>query len=102
MKGRHYRIVNPVRFFIFICICVFTIVFSAYTLININSAQASSVNTYQQVVVHDNGTLWDIAEDYCKSNMDIRDYIDDICDVNDISSNDVLYEGEIIFVPIYD
>lgn len=102
MKGRRYRIVNPIRFFIFVCICVLTIVFSAYTLINLNTAQASSVNTYQQVVVHDNGTLWDIAEKHCQSNMDIRDYIYEICDINDISSNDSLYAGDILFVPVYD
>ena len=102
MKGRHYRVVNPIRFFIFVCICVFTIVFTAYTFINLNTAMASSVNNYQQIVVHDNETLWDIAEEHCKSNMDLRDYIIDICDINDISSNDPLYVGEILFVPIYD
>ena len=101
MKSRRYRIVNPIRFLIFITICVLTITFAGYTLITSGTAEASSVNTYQQVVIQDNGSLWQIAEEYCQTNMDIRDYIDDICEVNDITSNDFIHEGQILFVPIY-
>ncbi len=101
MKGRRYKIVNPVRFFIFVFICVFTIVFAAYGLASINFAQASSVNTYQQVTINHNDSLWEVAESHCQSNMDIRDYIAEICEINDITSNDVLQPGQVLFVPIY-
>lgn len=101
MKGRRFRIVNPVRFFIFVCICVFTIVFAGYSLATMGSAEAASVNTYQQVVIHENGSLWEVAEAHCKSDMDIRDYIDQICEINDVSSNDIFQPGDILFVPIY-
>ena len=101
MKGRNIRIVNPVRFFIAIFICVFSLTLATYSLFIGSSAQASSVNTFKQVVVQDNGSLWAVAEEYCESNMDIRDYIDDICEINDIDSNDVLQQGDILFVPIY-
>lgn len=75
--------------------------FAALGIVNSNFAVASSVNTYQQVTVTDNGSLWEVAESYCQSNMDIRDYIDDICEINDISSSDFLQPGQVIFVPIY-
>ena len=101
MKSRRYRIVNPLRFFIFVFICVITIVFATYGVISFNSAEASSVNTYQQVTITDNGSLWEVAASHCQSNMDIRDYIDDICEINDITSNDFLQPGQVIFVPIY-
>ena len=101
MKSRRYKIVNPVRFFVFVFICVFTIMFAALGVASINSAEAASINTYQQVTIDTNGSLWEVAETHCKSNMDIRDYIDDICEINDITSNDVLQPGQVIFVPIY-
>lgn len=101
MKGRTYKIVNPIRFFIFICICVFTLAFVGYTIINADSAQAASVNTYKQVVIHENESLWNSASEYCPNNMDMRDYIDDICEINDITSNDVFQPGDVVFVPIY-
>ena len=101
MKGRRYKIVNPARFFVFVLICVLTIVFAGYTLINLGSAEASSVSTYQQVIIDSNDSLWEVAAEHCQSNMDVRDYIDDICETNDITSNDVLQPGQVIFVPIY-
>ena len=101
MKSRRYKIVNPIRFFVFVFICVFTIVFASYSIATVTSADASAANTYQQVTITDNGSLWEVAESHCQSNMDIRDYIDDICDINDITSNDILQPGQVIFVPIY-
>lgn len=101
MKGRRYRVVNPVRFFIFVLICVFTITFAGFALFDNSNADAASVNTYKQVTVEDNGTLWAIAEEYCIPTMDVRDFIDEICEVNDISSNDFLQTGDVIFVPLY-
>lgn len=96
-----YRVVDPIRFFIFIFICVCTIVFAGFAIVDNTSAQAASVSTYKQVVVQNNGSLWDIADDYCKSDMDIRDYIYDICEVNDIDANEYLQPGDVLFVPIY-
>jgi len=101
MRGHRYRIVNPFRFFIFILVMVMLIAFASATLISNSKAEASSVTTYMQVVVDDNDTLWTIAESYCNVNMDLRDYIYDVCEINDIDSNDVLHAGDVLFVPLY-
>ncbi|MBQ0018719.1 MAG: LysM peptidoglycan-binding domain-containing protein [Clostridiales bacterium] len=101
MRGHRYRIVNPVRFFIFILAVVMMIAFASATLIKSGNAEASSVDTYMQVVVEDRDSLWSIAESYCNTNMDLRDYIDDVCEINDIDSNDMLHEGDVLFVPLY-
>ena len=101
MKRQHYRIVNPIRFFIFILISVMILTFAAVTIVNHGKAEAASVNTYMQVVVDDHDNLWSIAEGYCSNNMDMRDFIDDICEVNDIDVNDYLQPGDVLFIPLY-
>lgn len=97
---RHYRIANPVRFFIFILICVTTIAFAGSTIMGLSKANAAAVSTYRQVEIQADDTLWNIAEQYCSENVDIRDYISEVCEVNDISLNNI-QAGDIIFVPVY-
>lgn len=97
---KHYKIVKPFRFFVFILICVLIIAFAASTIIGLNKASAATVNTYRQVVIQTNDTLWNIAEEYCSDDIDIRDYILDVCEINDIYVNN-LQAGDVIFVPIY-
>lgn len=100
-KRHHYRIVNPVRFFIFVLISVMILIFAAYGILNIGRAEAAAVNTYAQVTVSENQSLWSIAERYNPDvRMDTRDIIHEICEINDIESAD-LKPGDTIFVPVY-
>jgi len=101
MRGHKYRVVNPVRFFIFILVTVLLLTFATATIINKNGAEASSVNTYMQVEVQPYDSLWSIAEGYCNTNMDMRDYVKEICNVNDIDVNGSLQPGDVVFVPLY-
>lgn len=101
MRGHRYRVVNPIRFFIFILVTVMLIAFFSFSLINSNKAEAASIDTFMQVEIQENDNLWSLAEQYCNVNMDLRDYIDDICDINDIDSNDMLHPGDVLFVPLY-
>lgn len=100
MKKYRYRIVKPMRFFIFILITVIITVFAGYSLFSRSKAQASSVDTYIQVCVEENGNLWNIAERYQSDDMDIRDYIHEIREVNDIDE-DNLQPGDILFIPVH-
>jgi hypothetical protein len=100
-RRHHYRIVNPVRFFIFILITVMVLIFAAYSILNIGQAEAAAVNTYAQVSVSENESLWSIAERYNSSvDVDTREIIHEICEINDISAADV-NAGDTIFVPVY-
>lgn len=100
-RKHHYRIVNPVRFFIFVLITVMVLVFAAYSILNIGQAEAEAVNTYAQVSVSENESLWSIAERYNNDvNIDTREIIHEICEINDISAADV-QAGDTIFVPVY-
>jgi hypothetical protein len=47
-------------------------------------------------VVRPNDTLWSIAEDYCPDGIDIREYIHEVKDANNINSN--IYPGDKITI----
>ncbi len=100
MRRHHYKIVNPIRFFIFILLTVVITVFAVYSLFNYSKAEAASVDTYVQVSVDENGNLWNIAERYNTEDRDIRDYIQEIRQVNDIDEDD-LQPGDVLFIPIH-
>ena len=54
---------------------------------------------YHSHYVTSGETLWDIAEQYCTDDVDIREYIDVICTINGIrNQNDIMY-GTNIIVP---
>ncbi|MBQ0004258.1 MAG: LysM peptidoglycan-binding domain-containing protein [Clostridiales bacterium] len=97
---KRYKIVSPVRFFIFVLLVTMTLVFGIVSLCS-NTTEAASVNTFAQVTVQSDDTLWTIASEYVDDSMDIRDYIDEIREINDIGNNESIYVGEQIFVPIY-
>lgn len=101
MKTRHLKVVNPVRFFIFILISIMIMAFAGYSLIGAGHADAAAVHTYKQVVIHDGDNLWDIVEKY---NPDVhkstREIIYEICETNDIEADEI-QPGDMIFVPIY-
>ena len=100
-RRHHYRIVNPVRFFIFVVISIMIVIFAGYSMIGISDAEAAAVRSYKQVVIQDGDNLWNLIESYNPgSNIDVRNAIYDVYEINDISESDVR-PGETIFIPIY-
>ena len=100
--GRHhYRIANPVRFFIFILICTMILTFAGFTLISAGQADAAAVHTYAQVTVQENDTLWELAS-RCNpdASFDISSAVYDICEINDIDAGDIR-PGDTLFIPVY-
>ncbi len=100
--GRHhYRIANPVRFFIFILVCTMVITFAGMTLVSAGHAEASAVNTYAQVTIQEDDTLWGLVERFNPdANIDIQSAVYDICEINDIDAGDIR-PGDVIFIPVY-
>ena len=99
--GHHYKIVNPVRFFIFVLLVIMIMVFGVYSVIGASDAEAAVVRTYAQVTIQDGDNLWDIIEEYNPdANIDVRDAVYDIYEINDIDDCSV-NPGDTIFVPIY-
>ena len=99
---RHYRIVNPVRFFIFILITVLFITFAGYSLLggHKTEAQAEAPVRYTKVVIQQDDTLWNIASSYNPEVSDVRELVHEIYDYNGIDANN-LQPGDIVYVPVY-
>ena len=97
---KRYRLTSPLRFIVMTFICMTILIFGVAGLISSTHTQAASFDTFAQVEITENDTLWNIANDYCESNMDVRDVVADICEINDISAGDI-QPGDIIFVPVY-
>ena len=101
MRTRHYRIVKPVRFFIFVLISIMIIIFAGYGLVNPGKASAATAESYARVVIQSDDTLWSLAELYNPdSDISYRDIVYDICDVNGIDAGDI-HPGDVVYIPIY-
>lgn len=96
---KHYRITSPIRFFIFVTIVTMTLIFTTYTLLGFADTEAAATETYKVVQVKDNDTLWTIADEYCDPHADIRDTVAEICEINDISA-DQIQPGDTVVVPV--
>ena len=100
-RRHHYRIVNPVRFFIFVVISIRIVIFAGYSIMGISDANAAAVRTYKQVVIQDGDNLWNLIESYNPgTHIDVRDAIYDVYEINDIDAADI-QPGDKLFIPIY-
>ena len=100
-RRHHYRIANPVRFFIFIFICTMILTFAAFTIIGSGRADAAAAHTYAQVTVSESDTIWGLVEKYNPDGkVDVRSAIYDVCEINDIDAGDI-QAGDTLFIPVY-
>ena len=101
MKTRHYKVVKPVRFFLFVLISIMLIIFAGYSLISNTQAEAASTDTYERVVVQESDTLWGLAEMYNPdADVSYRDIVHSICEKNDISSGEI-HPGDVLYIPVF-
>lgn len=87
------------RFFTFIFITLMLITCS-FGLVNAKAVDLDNEN-FKTVNINSGDTLWNIAEEHVADNMDIRECVYDICQLNDITA-DQLYSGMTIKLPNYD
>lgn len=100
-RKHHYRIVDPVRFFLAVLISIMILVFAGYSIVGATRAQAATVHTYTQVTIQDGDNLWSLVEMYNPDkHIDVRKAIYEIYEINDIDEADIR-PGEKIFIPIY-
>lgn len=100
MKKR-YRVVNKVRFYLFIIsLSIFSTSLMMYLLSN-NQAYGSigSDYDYDQVRIVKGDTLWMIAMDYTSKEYDVRRMVYEIKRFNKMETSQV-YPGDIIGIPI--
>ena len=97
LMGR-YRVVKPVRFFVCILIMVMGLSTLLFTVF-VPSTEAAAADTYRQVVVHENETIWTIAEENCPSGTDPRIHVKEICEINDVDPGEI-QPGDVLIVPV--
>ncbi len=98
-RAHHRHIVNRVRFTTFMVIVILMAGLISGMLFGSFDAEGSSRTMYKTVTVSAGDTLWDIASAYKPEDKEIRNYIYEICDLNDISAG-AIYEGQDIMIPI--
>ncbi len=100
-RRHHYRIVDPVRFFLAVVISIMILIFAGYSVIGAARVQAAAIRTYTQVTIQEGDNLWNLVKMYNPdSHIDIRDAIYDVYEINDIDESDIR-PGEKVFIPIY-
>ncbi len=95
MNKKRYHLKNRTRFFCFIFVISLVIFITVYTA-NVSGYHEQE---YVSVTVNSGDTLWSIAERYCDENNDIRKYIYDIKDINNLDSGFLIADTSIL-IPI--
>lgn len=95
-----YKIVNRVKFNIFIITTVSIIALTVLLFANNNKAYSSTYkNLYKEVMVSKGDTLWKIALKNMPDGYDVRRMIYEIREFNNMDSANI-YPGDILKVPI--
>jgi len=97
---KKYRIASKFRFTMFLVILFLCLITATGTALGFNTVSSASLEQYNIVNVEHGDTLWNIACEYGPDHMDVRQIVHDICDVNEISA-DQLAAGSKIIVPVY-
>jgi LysM repeat protein len=82
-------------------IAVFAVGLLALSLCACNETKASEYSETTTVYVDSGDTLWGIARECSNEHYDIREVIDEIKKINDMSDN-TIYPGQKLKIPVYD
>ncbi|MDD4503940.1 MAG: hypothetical protein PHS15_03820 [Clostridiaceae bacterium] len=94
---KRYVIKSKVRFLVSISIIMIFAVSSLFTLAV--SAKGSDEVSLVPEYIEEGDTIWGLSESYA-GEMDIRDYISIVMDINDLNSASIK-PGELIYFPSY-
>ncbi len=93
-----YRIKSKFRFTIFLSIIVLVIGVFLSSTMGFNDAVGVSRSAYKTVTVASGDTLWSIAERYVDDKTDLREFVYEIAELNDIH-NGVICAGQSLSIP---
>lgn len=94
------KIVNKKRFINAITI-ISIIIFSIIVMFFSFTKNQEYTESYKNIYISKNETLWSIAKEYKKPNQDIRDYIYEIRKLNNMESA-TIYEGQELIIIVYE
>jgi len=95
-----YRITNRFRFTAFVVLTIILLTTVINFALGLNTAASLTIQEYMYLDVMPGDTLWSIAQTYMADDLDVRQAVYELCEINDISASS-LYAGMTIQVPIY-
>ena len=95
-----YRIANRFRFTAFVVISIILLTTVINFALGLNTAASLTIQEYMYLDVMPGDTLWSIAQTYMADDLDVRQAVYELCELNNISASN-LYAGMTIQVPIY-
>ena len=83
-------------------VILFLVIVIGFIAIIVSNVTATKYTETKKIVVGNNDTLWNIAENICKKNdeLNIYEVISDIKKLNDLESS-VMYPEDILLVYVY-
>ena len=96
--NKKYRVVSKVRFSLFIIILLSLIIGAAAFIARPTIVVGSTEPTYEFVTVNDGDTLWSIASKFADENTNLRMFIYEISQLNDIEGSEIS-PGQEIKIP---
>ena len=95
---RRYKVVNRARFICFLTVICVLVCFVISGVFNRSCAKEKRDMRYTVVTVEEGDTLWAIAKEYGRQDVDIREAVYEICSFNGIKAAD-LRPGQVLKVP---
>lgn len=96
---KKYRVKSRTRFAAFIVISLLLLCTIANTVFGFNNAIALTEQEYIQIQVESGDTLWTIVDKYMPDDVDTREAVYMIADLNDLE-NSQIYVGQILDIPV--
>ncbi len=97
--GKKLVVKNKVRFTIFVIMVIALFELLMFAIISPSKTNADISHKTELVCVAVGDTLWDIAQEYCDNDTDIRETVYRIKKLNGLKSSDLVF-GQTIIVPL--
>jgi hypothetical protein len=103
-RKRRMRIVRNQRIALALIVAVLIFLFTFVAAVLMSSASSNDIKTkhYTNITVSCGDTLWDIADRYMTEEYESSDvYIKEVCGINHLNEDDIIYAGTNLIVPYY-
>lgn len=98
MKTRRLTVLGRITCTLLIALLLMGATFTFNTIVGFNDASSDTQPVYEEITVAAGDTVWAIAQSYIDNDSDIRQAVHRICQVNEISA-DQLYAGQKLLIP---